>query len=115
MNDIARLSAAIKKFRDARDWAQFHTPKNLAISVAVEAAELLEHFQWLRDDELPRYIQENHEPLSDEIADVAMYLFALADDLKIDIPQAVHRKMRLNAGKYPVKKSRGSALKSHRL
>ena len=99
--------AKIRKFRDERDWKQFHDPKNLAASISIEAAELLELFQWMGGEEATRYAAENKERVAEEIADVAIYLIELADVTGIDLLQAIDAKLEKNAAKYPVDKSRG--------
>jgi len=99
--------AKIRKFRDERDWRQFHDPKSLAASVSIEAAELLELFQWLTPDESRRYALEHRERVSEEIADVAIYLIELADVAGIDLASAIEAKLEKNAAKYPVETSRG--------
>ena len=96
--------AKIRQFRDERDWLQFHDPKSLAASVSIEAAELLELFQWLTPDESRRYALEHRERVSEEIADVAIYLIELADVAGIDLAQAIEAKLKKNAIKYPAKK-----------
>jgi len=100
MNDaettLQDLRAEVYQFNDDRDWHQFHTPKNLAASIAVEAAELLEHFQWT--DEPPA---ERHRQVAEELADVLIYCLTMADALKIDLSQTVHQKLVRNAAKYP--------------
>jgi NTP pyrophosphatase (non-canonical NTP hydrolase) len=101
----------IRKFRDDRDWKQFHDPKNLAVSISIEAAELLELFQWKTADEATRYAAENKERVSEEIADVAIYLVELADVVGIDLKQAIEDKLEKNAKKYPVDKARGVSTK----
>ena len=105
----------IRQFRDERDWKQFHDPKSLAVSVAIEAAELLEEFQWLTADESRRHAAEKREAVSDEIADVAIYLLELADVVGIDIKAAILAKLEKNAVKYPVEKSRGTSTKYDKL
>jgi NTP pyrophosphatase (non-canonical NTP hydrolase) len=105
----------IRQFRDERDWMKFHDPKNLAMSISIEAAELLEHFQWKTGEEAGRYAAENREALADEVADVAIYLFELADNIGIDLAAAIHRKLDKNAAKYPVDKARGVATKYDKL
>lgn len=97
----------IKKFRDDREWMQFHDPKNMAISIILEASELLEHFQWKEKDEIKKYVQDHHEKVEDEIADIAIYLFEMADNLDIDLLSAMDRKLDKNKKKYPVAKSKG--------
>jgi NTP pyrophosphatase (non-canonical NTP hydrolase) len=112
MDDVI---ARIRQFRDERDWLKFHNPKDLAVSISIEAAELLEEFQWLTREESERHAAENREAVSDEIADVAIYLIELADLLKIDLAEAIHAKLDKNALKYPVEKSRGKATKYDKL
>ena len=109
------LLKRIRQFRDEREWMKFHDPKNLAISISIEAAELLEHFQWKTAEEASRYAGENREVVADEVADVAIYLFELADNIGIDLATAVHRKLDKNAAKYPVEKARGVATKYDKL
>ncbi len=110
-----QIISRIRAFRDERDWKQFHDPKNLATSIAIEAAELLEEFQWLTGDESMRHAVENREAVSDEIADVAIYLIELADVLEIDLRVAILSKLEKNAVKYPVEKSRGKSTKYTKL
>ena len=103
--------ARIRKFRDDRDWKQFHNPKDLAVSISIEAAELLELFQWKDAEESARFAADNRERVSEEIADVAIYLIELADIAGIDLAQAIDAKLEKNAKKYPVEKSRGISTK----
>ncbi len=105
------LRDALRQFAAARDWQQFHTPKNLAIALCVEVAELLEHFQWLTADQSARLDARRKRAVADEIADVLLYLTRLADALQIDPLAAAQRKLRQNARKYPVAKARGNARK----
>jgi dCTP diphosphatase len=105
----------IKQFRDQRDWMQFHDPKNMSISIVLEASELLEHFQWKNKQEVEKYIKENKEEIQDEIADVAMYLFELADNLNIDLAEAMKNKLEKNSKKYPVEKAKGKHTKYNKL
>src|ERR1700684_4489466 len=97
MSEIKVITKKIKEFRDARDWRQFHSHKDVALSLVLEASEVLEHFQWKSPKEVEEHAKNNKEELSDELADVAMYLFKLADNLKIDLPQAILNKMKKNA------------------
>ena len=92
----------IRRFRDERNWLQFHNPKDLAASVSIEAAELLEHFQWLSAEQSTRYVAEHREAVADEMADVAIYLLELADIAGIDLASAIDAKLAKNALKYPV-------------
>jgi NTP pyrophosphatase (non-canonical NTP hydrolase) len=108
---LRALTAACLKFRDARDWKQFHNAKDLAITLALEAAEVLEHVQWWNGRELERHLKQQHEHVADELADVLNVLLLLAEHLGIDLADAFEKKMRKNEKKYPVEKSRGSAKK----
>lgn len=103
--------ARIRKFRDERDWKQFHNPKDLAVSISIEAAELLELFQWQNADQSTRFAAQNRERVAEEIADVAIYLIELADITGIDLAHAIEVKLEKNAKKYPVEKSRGVSTK----
>ena len=112
---LQKVICRIRDFRDQRDWMQFHNPKNLAASIVIEAAELLEHFQWKTPDESEAHAESKRDSVADEIADVAVYLIELADNLGIDLWQAIERKMVQNEQKYPVHKARGTAKKYHEL
>ena len=106
---VFELRQAVKAFVDERNWRQFHTPKNLAMSLAIEAAELMEHFQWLSIDES---IERGRDParrsqIADEIADVCCYLLSLVNALDLDLSLAVRSKLVKNAEKYPAEKFRG--------
>ncbi len=103
------LLETILKFREDRDWEQFHTPKNLAISITLEAAELLEIFQWTKETETPETLSRKRLEIEDEIADVFVYLLLLCHDLGIDPEHAIYKKMKKNEEKYPVEKSRGKS------
>lgn len=102
----------ILKFRSDRNWKQFHLPKNLAISLALEAGEVLELFQWTKDNRLPL---GRRTELEAELADVYYWLLLLAHEFKVDLDKALARKMVENARKYPVEKSKGRATKYHKL
>ena len=115
MSDIKALTKKIREFRDQRDWLQFHNHKDVALSLVLEAAEVLEHFQWKSQEEVAVYGKTNQEELADELADVAIYLFELADNLKIDLPTAIQTKMEKNALKYPITKSKGKHTKYDKL
>lgn len=108
---IDDLRARLRRFAADRDWDRFHTPKNLAIALSVEASELLERFQWLTEEECRRLGREQLESIREEMADVYLYLIRLADILNVDLTQAAVQKIRLNAKKYPVSKARGSSRK----
>lgn len=108
LEDIRQRAA---KFADDRDWQPFQSPKNLAMALSVEVAELLEHFQWLTEAQSKNLEPEMLAEVADEIADVQLYLVRLADELNIDIVQSVANKADKNELKYPVDKVKGSAKK----
>ena len=112
---VPQLNKRIKQFRDDRDWMQFHDPKNMAISLIIEAAELLEHFQWKAKEEVEECVKNNREEIESEIADIAMYLFEMADNLGIDLLKAMETKLKKNAEKYPIAKAKGKHLKYTKL
>lgn len=111
--DVDQIQQRLRAFAHERDWDQFHTPKNLATALSVEAAELLEIFQWLTDEQSLAIKTDDQRMamVSQEIADVMMYLLRLADVLSINLQQAVDQKMKINAEKYPIEKARGNASK----
>jgi NTP pyrophosphatase (non-canonical NTP hydrolase) len=109
--ELERFQSEFRDFVAERDWDQFHTPKNLTMALAGEVGELLEHFQWLTEEKSTKLAPEQLEEVAHEIADVQIYLAALADRLGIPIGPSVGRKMALNAEKYPSEKARGSAAK----
>lgn len=115
MDSIRDLTTRINAFRDSRDWRQFHNPKDMAVSISIESAELLEQFQWKNAKECETHLLENREAVADEMADVAIYLFELADLLEMDLGKEMLRKLDKNAVKYPIEKARGSNLKYNRL
>ena len=106
---VAALRELVASFVDQRDWHQFHSPKNLSMSLAIEAAELMEHFQWI-DTEASRRVGEEaqkREAISDELADILCYALAMANELSIDVATALRDKMRKNEAKYPAPEFRG--------
>lgn len=109
------LSRRLAEFAAERDWEQFHSPKNLAMALAAETGELLEHFQWLSEAQSAELPAAELDAVALELADVQVYLVRLADRLGIDLVAAAHRKIDLNAEKYPVDKARGHARKYDRL
>ncbi len=111
MTEIQELTDLIIKYRDARDWKQFHNPKDVALSLILEAAETLEHFQWKSKDEIEKYVKEHKTEVSEELADVMYWVLLLSHDLDIDIKQALKRKMEINEKKYPIDKAKGSSKK----
>ncbi len=100
--------AAIMAFRRERDWEQFHSARTLATALSVEASELLEHFVWARDEQVAAIVADKRERIEQELADVAILLTYLAQDLGVDVDACVRAKLALNADKYPVDKARGS-------
>jgi NTP pyrophosphatase (non-canonical NTP hydrolase) len=105
MSDISEIIQAISKFRDARDWSKFHNSKDLAIAINSEASELLDLFLWKSADEC------NVEQLKEELADVLIFCFYLADKHRLDVKEIILDKLKANMSKYPVDKSRGNAKK----
>ncbi len=110
-NDLRAIRDLVRTFVDERDWDQFHTPKNLSAALSVEAAELLEHFQWLHTGTRAELGEERVTQVRHEMADVLVYLVRLADKLDVDLGAAVEEKMVLNRVKYPADKVRGDARK----
>ena len=113
MSDFSALTAAILEFRDARDWRQFHTLRNLIVSLNLEAAELLELTQWKSDEEISRLTEDprSDEALRDECADILLYLLLIAEKAGFDLTEAAQEKITKNAAKYPISKSYGSSRK----
>lgn len=109
--DFTSLRDMIRQFVDERDWDQFHSPKNLSMALSVEAAELLEHFQWLQRGDVVELGAEKYRQVRHEVADVLVYLIRLADKLEIDLMTAVDEKMTINRAKYPADLVRGDARK----
>ncbi len=108
MSELRKLQEMVVAFRDARDWKQFHNNKDLAISLVLEATEVLEHFQWKNVEEMQIHVDKNKEAVSDELADVLYWVLLLANDLEIDISKAFKNKMVKNNEKYAVDKSKGN-------
>jgi NTP pyrophosphatase (non-canonical NTP hydrolase) len=108
---LERLRDRLRAFATARDWNQFHSPKNLAIALSVEAGELLEHFQWISDNDSLTLPPNKLGEIEEEMADVLLYLIRLADMLNVDLVRAADKKIEANARKYPVEKSHGSSKK----
>ena len=112
---LRALRIAMRRFAEERDWDPFHSPKNLAAALSVEAAELLEHFQWLGEAQSRALPEPTRERVAEEMADVLLYLVRLADKLDVDLEAAARAKLLRNAEKYPVEKARGSARKYDQL
>jgi len=108
---LESLRDELRNFAKDRDWGQFHSPKNLAIAMSVEAAEVLEHFQWLTNEQSAHLTAETHEKVRLELADVLLYLIRLADCLNVDLAAAARDKLSINAQKYPLDRARGTARK----
>jgi len=115
VSSLEELRGRLAAFAAERDWQQFHSPKNLAMALAAESGELLEHFQWLTEEQSAALPEATRDEVALEIADVLLFLVRLADRLGIDPMQAAARKLELNARKYPVDKSRGRSTKYDRL
>lgn len=112
MSDLKDLQKKVVAFRDARDWKQFHTPKDLAISISIEASELLECFQWKSKEQVEEYIKSDKSiEIEEEMADILVYLLNLSDVLGIDLIKVANQKLDENDKKYPVSKSKGNAKK----
>jgi dCTP diphosphatase len=108
---LESLTITLRRFAADREWDQFHSPKNLASALAVEAAELLEHFQWLTEEQSRNLADDKRLAVSHELADVLLYLLQIADKLQIDLVASAERKLELNASKYPAAQARGSSKK----
>jgi len=108
MADLDDLQKRVIAFRDARNWEQFHNPKDLAVSMVLEAAEFLEHFQWKSSDEIKDHLKKKGDDVSDELVDVLYWVLLIAHDMKIDLPKAFDRKMTQNEKKYPIEKAKGT-------
>lgn len=105
---ISDIQKRIIAFRDARDWKQFHNPKDVAISLVLEAAEVMEHFQWKSQKEVDAHISKNKDKIADELVDTLYWVLLMAHDLNIDLDQSFERKMAENEQKYEVGKAKGS-------
>lgn len=112
-----KMSGKIKKFRDERDWKKFHNPKDMAEAISIESSELLELFLWKTKEESVEFVnnKKNHEEISDEVADIMMFLIEFIDNCGIDIEKAIEKKLQKNAKKYPVNKAKGIATKYTKL
>lgn len=115
MQNITELTKRIIDFRDARDWKQFHNPKDCSLSMVLEASEVMEHFQWKNNEEMQKYIIEKKEDIGDELADVLYWVLLMSKDFEIDILGSLDRKLKKNEAKYPVEKSKGKHTKYNEL
>jgi len=109
MQDLEQLKIRLREFAAERDWDQFHSPKNLSMALIGEAAELVEHFQWLTQTQSRSVNHEQLREIELELADILLYLIRLADQLNVDLLQAAFKKIDINAKKYPVHKAKGKA------
>ncbi len=109
--DINTLKHRLRNFADTREWNQFHSPKNLSMALSVEASEIMEHFQWLTEEQSKDLPQNKLDEVATELADTLLYLIRLADQLDVDLLTAAQEKIELNERKYPVNKARGNAKK----
>lgn len=115
MDKLIELKNRIIEFRRVRDWEQFHNPKDLALSLVLEATEVLEHFQWKNGDAISEYVTQNKAVIGEELADVLYWLILIGHDLDIDILEALDDKMTKNSLKYPVEKAKGVSTKYTKL
>jgi len=115
MSEIKKLTERIIKFRDNRDWKQFHNPKDLALSLVLEATEVMEHFQWKSQQETNDYIKIAKNEIGEELADVLYWVLLISNDLNIDIKSSLEKKMKKNEAKYPVNKAKGRHDKYNKL
>jgi NTP pyrophosphatase (non-canonical NTP hydrolase) len=114
-SNIKKITKKLIDFRDVRDWKQFHNPKDVALSLSLEAAEVLEHFQWKNGKELEEYVKKHKDEIGEELADVFNWVLVLSDDIGIDIIKASEKKIAKNGKKYPVRKAKGTAAKYTKL
>jgi dCTP diphosphatase len=107
-SELEKITHRILRFNIERDWAKFHNPKDLAISMSLEAAEVLEHFQWKNEAEIKQHLRVNKNDVANEIADVAYWALLMCEYFNIDLIEALKRKMDENEAKYPIEKAKGS-------
>ncbi len=115
MASIEEFQKRVAAFRDARDWKQFHNPKDMALSLVLEAAEVMEHFQWKSPEEMRDYLKTHKGEVAEELADVLYWVVLMSKDLNIDLGEVFEAKMKKNEKKYPVKKSKGKHTKYNKL
>lgn len=111
MSDLEELTKLVIKFRDDRDWKQFHDPKNASTHLLLEATEVLELFAWMNDEDAVKYLSKNNKELADELSDVLSWILILAHDNNIDLRSAFIDKLKRNTAKYPIEKSKGKRKK----
>jgi len=107
-DSIAALTDRIQRFVDARDWRVYHNPKDLSVAIAAEAGELMQHFVWQQDDQIANRVETKRDEIASEIADVAILLFELADNLGLNLGKVMEQKIAHNESRYPVEKARGN-------
>jgi len=115
MKNINELTKRIIAFSDARDWKQFHNPKDVALSLVLEATEVMEHFQWKNKEEIEKYIKINKAEIGEELADVLYWVLLMSYYLKIDVLDSLEKKIEKNEEKYPVEKAKGKHTKYNKL
>lgn len=115
MSDFNQLTKRIVDFINDRDWDQFHNPKDLALSLVLESAEVMEHFQWKNNEEMEEYLKVAKDDVGEELADVLYWVLLMSHDLKIDIKEAFEKKMSKNEAKYPIEKAKGKHTKYNKL
>lgn len=113
--DIRQLINKIIEFRDKRDWKQFHNPKDVAISLVLEAVEVLEHFQWRSKEEMEKYVKSAKDEIGEELADVLYWVLLMSYDLNIDVFESLEEKLKKNETKYPLEKARSKHTKYTKL
>ncbi len=115
MPKINDLLKRIIAFRDARDWKQFHNPKDVALSLVLEAGEVMEHFQWKSKEEIEEYVRTHKDEIGEELADVLYWVLLMSHDLDINVLDALDKKIKKNEDKYPVEKAKGKHTKYNKL
>jgi dCTP diphosphatase len=108
MKTIQELTQHVVDFRDARDWKQFQTPKDLAVALVLEATEVLEHFQWQNSEEMKKHVEDRRGDIGEELADTLFVVLLMSHDFGIDIAGALEKKLVKNAAKYPIEKAKGN-------
>jgi len=111
MSDLEKFKLQLRQFAEERDWEQFHSPKNLSMALSVEVSEIVEHFQWLTEEQSNNLPKDKLEEVETELADTLIYLIRLADKLDMDLLAAAQSKIEVNERKYPVDKAKGNAKK----
>ncbi|MBI2047635.1 MAG: nucleotide pyrophosphohydrolase [Parcubacteria group bacterium] len=115
MKNLEELTKRIIAFRNARDWEQFHNPKDVALSLVLEAAEVMEHFQWKSKEEIEKYVVDSKLDIAEELADVLYWVLLMSNDLNIDVLDSLEKKISKNEEKYPVEKAKGRHTKYTKL